>query len=63
MSPPQSAAGAGRAEAAALRARAAHAERAAERLLARLHAADALVADLYRENCRLQPRLRAPRLL
>ncbi|XP_063635453.1 blastoderm-specific protein 25D [Cydia splendana] len=39
---------------AGLRARAAHAERAAARLLARLHAADALVAELYRENCQLQ---------
>ncbi|KAI8422133.1 hypothetical protein MSG28_006049 [Choristoneura fumiferana] len=54
---------AGAAEAAALRSRAAHAERAAARLLARLQAADALVADLYRENCQLQHHARAPRLL
>ncbi|XP_047509743.1 blastoderm-specific protein 25D-like isoform X1 [Pieris napi] len=38
---------------AALRARAARAERAAQRLHARLAAADLLVKDLYIENCRL----------
>ncbi|XP_063532237.1 blastoderm-specific protein 25D [Cydia strobilella] len=49
---------------AGLRARAAHAERAAARLLARLHAADALVAELYRENCQLQHHARPePRFL
>ncbi|XP_061704062.1 ninein-like protein [Cydia pomonella] len=52
------------AEGAGLRARAAHAERAAARLLARLQAADALVAELYRENCQLQHHARPePRLL
>ncbi|XP_068632838.1 ninein homolog isoform X2 [Battus philenor] len=45
---------------AALRARAARAERAAQRLAARLAAADLLVKDLYLENCRLAHRPRMP---
>ncbi|CAG4961757.1 unnamed protein product [Parnassius apollo] len=44
----------------ALRARAARAERAAQRLAARLAHADLLVKDLYLENCRLAHRPRLP---
>ncbi|XP_072938890.1 ninein homolog [Epargyreus clarus] len=47
-------------EAAALRARAGRAERAAQRLHARLAAADLLVKDLYVENCRLAQLPRLP---
>ncbi|CAK1601452.1 unnamed protein product [Parnassius mnemosyne] len=46
--------------AAALRARAGRAERAAQRLAARLAHADLLVKDLYLENCRLAHRPRLP---